>query len=101
MVDQELNDLRREFLVEAREKVIEMQSAVSGGQTPDSGERLVYLAHQLKGSGGSYGFPAISDRAAEIEKAAEGAPGDEAIPALREHVSALLAEVDRCLRSLG
>ena len=32
---------------------------------------MTYLAHQLKGSGGSYGFQRISTDAAELEKAVE------------------------------
>ena len=70
MVDQELNALRREFLVEAEEKVREMESALAN-RSRESLERLAYLAHQLKGSGGSYGYQRISSDAAELEKMLE------------------------------
>lgn len=107
MVDPELDELRREFLGEAREKVDEMQTTVDGGdrgsQTLD---RLVYLAHQLKGSGGSYGYPRISDDATGLEKAVESlatqncevSACDEKI---RTHVANLRREIDNAVRELG
>lgn len=71
-VDHELNELKREFLGEAREKVEEMQSLFDSGKRDSASlDRLAYLAHQLKGSGGSYGYQQVSDDAAGIEKAAE------------------------------
>jgi len=101
MVDLELNDLKREFLDEAREKVDEMQSALESA-TLQSLDRLTYLAHQLKGAGGSYGYQRISADAAELEKALEkqganGASGDEQI---QQHVVNLRLEIDRCAREL-
>ena len=101
MVDLELNDLKREFLDEAREKVDEMQSALESA-TLQSLDRLTYLAHQLKGAGGSYGYQRISADAAELEKALEkqgenGASVDEQI---QQHVVNLRLEIDRCAREL-
>lgn len=102
MVDQEMNELRREFLSEARGKVEEMQSAVERQAVPESSERLVYLAHQLKGSGGSYGFQGISERAAEIEKALEATrDGRDRVDSIRARVDGLLAEIERCAKNLG
>ena len=71
MVDRELEALKREFLAEAQAKVLEIAAAVDNGRDSESLDRLAYLAHQLKGSGGSYGYANISDDAAEIEKAVE------------------------------
>lgn len=101
MVDHELNDLKREFLLEAEAKVREIDAAIEGSGDL---ERLAYLAHQLKGSGGSYGYARISAEAAEIEKVAEEAAGGS--PAgvssqLREHVANLRAEIDKSLRELA
>ena len=67
MVDLELEELKREFLAEARQKVAEMESRLEGKGDRAAFERLTYLAHQLKGSGGSYGFQSISTDAAELE----------------------------------
>jgi len=103
MVDYELNELKREFLDEARGKVDEMTSAV-GGRDRESLDRLAYLAHQLKGSGGSYGYQRISDDAAELEKiveslASESGGGEE--QDLMRYVVNLRTEIDRCARELG
>ena len=98
VVDHELNELRREFLDEARDKVVEMQSALDGSNTPESLERVAYLAHQLKGSGGSYGYQRISTDAAELEKCVEASAPDEA--RIQQFVVSLRAEIDRAAREL-
>jgi len=43
MVDPELDELRREFLVEADEKVREMEAG-AGRRSPESFARLIHLA---------------------------------------------------------
>jgi HPt (histidine-containing phosphotransfer) domain-containing protein len=106
MVDHELNELRREFLDEARDKVSEMQSALERAPGPESIDRLTYLAHQLKGSGGSYGYERISTDAAELEKALERVADDggtfsDLEPKIQQHVVNLRAEIDRCARELA
>ncbi|HKO00240.1 MAG TPA: Hpt domain-containing protein, partial [Thermoanaerobaculia bacterium] len=63
-MDFELDELKREFLAEAEEKVREIERAFAATRDRDSIERMSYLAHQLKGSGGSYGFQKISTHAA-------------------------------------
>ncbi|HEY3053828.1 MAG TPA: Hpt domain-containing protein [Thermoanaerobaculia bacterium] len=105
MVDQELDELKREFLSEAEGKVREMQTALDGGSSRDSLDRLGYLAHQLKGSGGSYGYQRISADAAEIEKAIESVSDGAIDPPLQQkilqHVGNLRAEIDRRAKELG
>lgn len=106
MVDYELNELKREFLEEAREKIDEMQSVIdSGSRDGASLERLAYLAHQLKGSGGSYGYQQISDDAAELEKAVEAMAAPNGDPALdekiRRHAGNLREEIAEALRELA
>ena len=93
MVDYELNELRREFLDEAREKVLEMRGALAGAGAPETRERLAYLAHQLKGSGGSYGYQKISEDAAQIERGVESWNPEEA-GTLDSLVSRLLESID-------
>lgn len=103
-VDLELNELKREFLDEAREKVSEMQMALESA-TAASFERVTYLAHQLKGSGGSYGFERISTDAAALETALEKRAGNgngvSADAAIQQYVVNLRAEIDRCARELS
>src|SRR5258708_38916472 len=99
MVDLELDDLKREFLAEADEKVREIQAKLDGEQSPEALERLTYLAHQLKGSGGSYGFARISTDAAELESAVELLASQGARPGIndriQQHAFGLRSEVDR------
>lgn len=104
MVDHELDELKREFLAEAEQKVLEMESALQAQGGREALERLGYLAHQLKGSGGSYGYQRISADAAEIEKAVESA-SDGAIDSgvgkkIQQHVVALRTEIDQRVREL-
>ncbi len=102
MVDPELDELRREFLAESAAKAAEMEASADGGQSPQSIERVTYLAHQLKGSGGSYGFERISSEAAELEKAAERLlHGDDAMmERVRQHVVALREEIEKQAQAL-
>jgi HPt (histidine-containing phosphotransfer) domain-containing protein len=105
MADPELDALKREFLDEAREKVAEMESKLTSDRSPQSLERLVYLAHQLKGSGGSYGFQRISTEAAELEKAVEqwssGASAEGVETRVRDYVANLRDAIDRGMRELA
>lgn len=97
MVDHELNELRREFLDEARDKVSEMHSAVNAGRSVAALDRLAYLAHQLKGSGGSYGYQRISEDAAGLEKAIQEQREDAD---LAGYVENLRAEIERAAKEL-
>jgi len=102
MVDLELDELRREFLAEAEEKVSEIESRLED-ESREAHDRLVYLAHQLKGSGGSYGFQRISTDAAELEKAVEAlsaGSADGLREKMRGHVVNLRNEIDRGMREL-
>ena len=105
MVDLELDDLKREFLLEADEKVRELQGKLDGEQSPESLERLSYIAHQLKGSGGSYGFQRISTDAAELETAVELLAREGPRPgiddSIQKHVFNLRAEVDRGMKEFA
>ena len=104
MVDQELDELRREFLAEAAAKVREIQEAVDATRSPETLERVTYLAHQLKGSGGSYGFKRISSVAADLEKTAEklgGSDGEGLDAKLREYAGSLRMEIEDRARELG
>jgi HPt (histidine-containing phosphotransfer) domain-containing protein len=105
MVDLELDDLKREFLAEADEKVREIQAKLDGEQTPEALQRLTYLAHQLKGSGGSYGFQRISTDAAELESAVESLSTEGTRPGIddriQQHAFNLRAEVDKRMREFA
>jgi HPt (histidine-containing phosphotransfer) domain-containing protein len=103
VIDPELDELRREFLAEATDKVREIQSSLDKEKTSEAIDRLAYLAHQLKGAGGSYGYERISSEAAEIEKAAEkmaAGDGDKVNGSLQQHVINLRAEIEKRRREL-
>jgi chemotaxis protein histidine kinase CheA len=103
MVDHELDELRREFLGEAEEKVTEIETLTGAPLTPEAIDRLAYLAHQLKGSGGSYGYGQISDDAAELEKAFEALiEGKAAVGGhIDEHVRNLRTEIEHRVQELS
>jgi histidine phosphotransfer protein HptB len=63
--DEDFAELLREFtdaLPQKRETVRSLQSKVSD-------DELRVFAHQLKGSAGGYGFPGLTEVAAELEQA--------------------------------
>ena len=100
MVDPELDALKREFLHEAQDKVREIEAALGDSNGSAELDRVAYIAHQLKGSGGSYGYQRISAEAAEIEKVVESMNGDGA-EQIRRHVRLLTEEIDQRSRELS
>ena len=105
MVDYELDELKREFLTEAEEKVRDIQAALDAPRSAESLERLAYLAHQLKGSGGSYGYQSISSVAAAVEQVVEtlaaGTSGADGLDAeLQDNVAKLAGEISDRLGEL-
>ena len=69
LYDNELRELQLDFLRDAREKSTEISRHVGALQQKrfrTSFPALLYLAHQLKGSGGSLGFPEISAAAGQL-----------------------------------
>jgi len=69
-VDQELRDLKLDYLADVRDKVtlIRHHGVALGNKSrfKTSFPVLLYLAHQLKGSGGSLGFPRITEVAKQM-----------------------------------
>lgn len=62
-----LHDVRRVYLLGAPRKLAELERAISGLEmnpmSRSHEHRLRLLLHNLIGSGGSYGFPAVTDAA--------------------------------------
>ena len=80
MNDPDLAQLVEEFVVELPERLAVLQAAAE----KQNWLEVRRLAHQLKGAGGSYGFPAISEAAAWAEDAAKNkADAMDAISKLR------------------
>ena len=66
MNDAEFREIVQEFIERLQQKVTSMATARANGQT----EELRQLAHWLKGSGGTAGFPMFTDPARGLEQAA-------------------------------
>jgi len=69
------------YLARRREEITSLRAGLDGG---DYGA-LRLIGHGLKGSGKSYGFSALSDIGARIEKAALAADAAALEPLLAEH----------------
>jgi len=65
-VDPDLADLIPEYLGNRRQDVESITSALVSGDF----ESIRITGHSLKGSGGGYGFPGLTDIGNEIEKSA-------------------------------
>lgn len=75
------------FVDKCRAALPEVQKAVNGSQF----EFLRVFGHRLKGSGGAYGFPALTTMGASIEQAAKSADTNE----LHNQADALEAYLSR------
>jgi HPt (histidine-containing phosphotransfer) domain-containing protein len=62
--DPDMLEIVREFAAELPARVAKLEGCLAAGQLRE----LQTLAHQLKGAGGGYGFPSITDLAASLEQ---------------------------------
>jgi len=87
--DEDMLELVEMFVLELPDRVQALQSALAAGDS----EQLKVLAHQLKGSAGSYGFQVITDAAAILEQSlkSETAQLDE----IRHDLDTLVALMKR------
>jgi len=82
--DADMLEIVREFAAELPARVAKLEAHLSLGELRE----LQTLAHQLKGAGGGYGFPQITELAASLESALkQGA--DEAV--VKDRAAALCA----------
>ena len=65
--DPDMSDLVSEFAAELPKRAEAMASCVAAEDLAT----IRSLAHQLKGSAGGYGFPAITEAAAKVEQSAK------------------------------
>ncbi|MFQ5698106.1 MAG: Hpt domain-containing protein [Myxococcota bacterium] len=70
--DPDMMDLVQEFAAELPERIRMMEELLSRGDW----EELQRLAHQLKGAGGGYGFPQITEVSARLEQALKESAGE-------------------------
>jgi len=97
--------LRREYLVEAPARLGELRkdlAAIRAGE-PEALESLKSRFHRLAGSGGSYGFPAISEASREAEDwlGKHPNPDDTGFAFLAVAIGRVAAAFDDAARALG
>jgi len=96
-----LHDVRRIYLSGASRKLADLERAIMGleiNPTSRSHERrLRRLLHNLIGSGGSYGFPAVTDTARDMSECLKHGK-DERMPIDPSILAALRTRLDRLRR---
>ncbi|MEO6066623.1 MAG: diguanylate cyclase [Gemmatimonadales bacterium] len=100
-LEEALGNLRREYLAEAPARMLELRkdyAAVLAGE-PGAANSLKGRLHKLAGSGGSYGFPEVSDLARRAEKWLGDHLGDHGEAG--EIVGPLLEDLDRAFHRAG
>ncbi len=96
--DPEFLELRREYLASLVADLAFLRESLRGGapgrDTPQ-GREFRRKAHNLRGTGGAYGFPGITEAAGAVEDLHLGGRG---VAALRRAVEALAGQVDAAAR---
>ncbi|MFQ5494205.1 MAG: Hpt domain-containing protein [Phycisphaerae bacterium] len=78
--DPSFADIVEEFVEGIKERLTTMDQAIQAGDY----DRLRSAAHQLKGSGGGYGYPTLTERAATLEQTAKNGAMDECVKAFSD-----------------
>lgn len=86
--DPEMLDLIQMFIDELPERMAAIEQALTAADF----ETATTLSHQMKGAAGGYGFPTITDAAAEVEVAAR----DQDVELTRTKLDIML---QRCARA--
>lgn len=89
--DPDMAELIDYFVGELHDRVGRLAQALAAGNS----DELYVIAHQLKGAAGGYGFPSISELAAELEAACRATEIETS--ALAEKVESL---IDICRRAV-
>ena len=78
--DPSYEGLVADFVGRLADRVTQLEGAIRAADF----EAIRVTAHQLKGSGGGYGYPIITDVAAKLERQATGEALDDCINAITE-----------------
>ncbi len=78
--DSDLAEVIDEFIAGLGDQVVAMRQALANGHF----EEFRRLSHQLKGAGGSYGFPCLTDVAKKLEELAKAADTEGSTLAMTE-----------------
>lgn len=91
--DPSFSDIVQEFVNGLSGRLSAMENAILAADF----DALRVAAHQLKGSGGGYGYPILSERAAALERHARAQAiknCEEAVGELKEVCSRLVVDTD-------
>lgn len=95
--DPSMAEIIGEFVAELPERVSAIRDAVRLGDTV----KVRRIAHQLKGAGGGYGFPIISEAAAAVEQRLTTTGGPEpSVARAAEAIEILVGHCQCAARSL-
>lgn len=83
--DEDYAEVLAEFLRSLGQRVDEFERALRCGDR----DTLRRLAHQLKGAGGGYGYPGLSEHAADLEREADGEDAPRCWERLRAYMNRL------------
>ena len=78
--DASFAELVMQFVAGLSERVTRMEEAIRAADF----DALQVAAHQLKGSGGGYGYPILTERAAQLERHARNQALDQCVEAIEE-----------------
>jgi HPt (histidine-containing phosphotransfer) domain-containing protein len=89
-----LQALRKRFLSEAAAELVELAALLAAGLPAGTApaRRFLKLVHDLRGSGGSYGYPGISAAAERLEEAQRRG---------ERELGGLLAELGEAVQAAG
>ncbi len=91
--DPDMADLVRLFVSELPDRIASAERAWRERRVED----LTRLAHQLKGAGSGYGYPAITQAAAQLERELRELNAREGVADVRDELDTLL---DMCRRAM-
>ncbi len=88
--DADMMEIVREFAAELPARIARIEELLCAGEE----EELARLAHQLKGAGGGYGFPQITETAAALEQAVKSGATDSEIKDRAEALTQTMRSVE-------
>jgi diguanylate cyclase (GGDEF)-like protein len=104
-LEQVLAQLRREYVAESPTRLEELRKFVAAFRAgePDASQSLIVLFHRLAGSGGSYGFPDISEIGRNMERWLKSTPppGPDQAATLEEAVERLAGSFNQAGNGLS
>ncbi len=89
--DPAMREVVEEFIGDLPQRVRSIRSAFESGNRVD----LTRLAHQLRGAGAGYGYPALTSAAGALEDQLRGLSNDGALAAVAQEVDELIMLCER------